>query len=563
MNMHSQPIFNNLGQLSVLYYNARSILPKIEELRAVCLTCKPDIICITETWLDDSILNNELFIDNYNIIRHDRDRHGGGVMFFVINYISYNLVSSGPLDLELIVISVKLCSSKVCIALFYRPPNASGSIFDNVLTSLCTYVDVSLFSNFILLGDFNVNYLNNLHPMFCKLHCLISSLCLTQVVTEPTHYTQHSCSLIDLVYLSSPANLISCSTIPALANSDHLSLSFTVAAGCHQELPKSKPRMVWRYSHADFDGAQRLIDSTNWNEVLCSEDINICWDNWLHKFMQIMEKCIPRGFLRSRKNLPWLTKPLIKLIRKRNSLFKAAKNSKSQGAYRKLTVARNQVVALLRRNKSEFFRKLPKSNAKEFWKSIKLVNKKKSSIPSLEFNGRLVENNAEKANVLNDYFNDCFNKRVPSLADQPSHLLPQNCPEELLCDDVEVLDLISSLNVAKSTGPDGISAKMLKATAASIAPSLTRLFNLSLATGSFPEAWKMARIVPIPKTSTSSSSPSGYRPISILSIISKILEKHVHQLIFQHLCVHHPLSSKQWGFLPGRSTASALLSLTG
>ena len=68
--------------------------------------------------------------------------------------------------------------------------------------------------------------------------------------------------------------------------------------------------------------------------------------------------------------------------------------------------------------------------------------------------------------------------------------------------------------------------------------------------------------VPIPKTSTSSSSPSGYRLISILSTISKILEKHVHQLIFQHLCVHHPLSSKQWGFLPGRSTASALLSVT-
>ena len=144
-----------------------------------------------------------------------------------------------------------------------------------------------------LFGDFNVNYFNTLHPMFCKLQCLVSSLCLTQVVTEPTHYSQNTCSLIDLIYLSSPAQLINCSTIPSLANSDHLGLSLTVAADCSKVLPKRNPRKIWRYAHANFDQACQLLDATNWNEVFTSEDVNVCWDNWYRKFLKIMEECIP------------------------------------------------------------------------------------------------------------------------------------------------------------------------------------------------------------------------------------------------------------------------------
>ena len=58
------------------------------------------------------------------------------------------------------------------------------------------------------------------------------------------------------------------------------------------------------------------------------------------------------------------------------------------------------------------------------------------------------------------------------------------------------------------------------------------------------------------------SSPSNYRPISILSAVSKLLEHHIHQLLSQHLSANSPLSNRQWGFLPGRCTSSALLSVT-
>ena len=70
---------------SILYYNARSLLPKIDELQAskqaLTLTYKPHLICIVETWLDSNITDREIHTENYDIIRRDRNRQGGGVVF--------------------------------------------------------------------------------------------------------------------------------------------------------------------------------------------------------------------------------------------------------------------------------------------------------------------------------------------------------------------------------------------------------------------------------------------------------------------------------------------------
>ena len=101
---------------------------------------------------------------------------------------------------------------------------------------------------------------------------------------------------------------------------------------------------------------------------------------------------------------------------------------------------------------------------------------------------------------------------------------------------------------------------MLKATAYSIAPSITKLFNLSIQLGCFPQTWKVSNVVPIPK-STDNTSPN-YRPISLLSVLSKLLERHMYCQITDHLETHHPLSSSQWGFHSWKATITALLETT-
>ena len=185
------------------------------------------------------------------------------------------------------------------------------------------------------------------------------------------------------------------------------------------------------------------------------------------------------------------------------------------------------------------------------------MNKQESSIPTLSNNVEKVESSYDKAVLLNSYFHQCFNTLVPPLDDHQSHLNPSSFPAELLCTEDVMFDMIAELNCNKSSGPDDVSARMLKGIATSVTPSLTRLFNLLLSSGCFPDAWKMARVVHVPK-STDMSVPPNYRLISIPPIISKVLERVVYQYIF---CLTWPISFKQWGFLPCRSTTSALLSV--
>ena len=65
----------------------------------VYMSVKPHVIGIVETWLDESIQESELSIENYNLVRLDRNRHGGGVLIYVIMSLSFNLVFSGSIDL--------------------------------------------------------------------------------------------------------------------------------------------------------------------------------------------------------------------------------------------------------------------------------------------------------------------------------------------------------------------------------------------------------------------------------------------------------------------------------
>ena len=122
-------------------------------------------------------------------------------------------------------------------------------------------------------------------------------------------------------------------------------------------------------------------------------------------------------------------------------------------------------------------------------------------------------------------------------------------------------DLLSSLDATKASGHDDISARMLKETALSITPLGTHLFNLSIKLEELPDEWKTARVSPIPKSGNQSDA-RNYRPISLLSVLSKLLEKHIHNLLIRHFEERHSIFAQQWGFTKGKSTTGALLDAT-
>ncbi|CAB3996609.1 Hypothetical predicted protein [Paramuricea clavata] len=128
-------------------------------------------------------------------------------------------------------------------------------------------------------------------------------------------------------------------------------------------------------------------------------------------------------------------------------------------------------------------------------------------------------------------------------------------------DEVSVLQELSKLRTTKATGLDGISAKLLRDSAYIIAPYLTKIFNLSLRCGSFPDIWKKGRVTPIFKSGDPTSS-NNYRPITILQTLSKLLERIVHHQVYNYLQEHKLLASQQFGFRSKLSTTIALAHFT-
>ena len=129
------------------------------------------------------------------------------------------------------------------------------------------------------------------------------------------------------------------------------------------------------------------------------------------------------------------------------------------------------------------------------------------------------------------------------------------------CSSEDIRKLLTSMPSKTASGPDGISSQMLKISASSVAPQFSALFNLSLSSGSVPTDWKLSNITPVYKAGDP-SLVSNYRPISLLSLPSKILERIVHNKLLDYLLSNSLLSRSQFGFQPSSSTQEALISAT-
>ena len=347
----------------------------------------------------------------------------------------------------------------------------------------------------------------------------------------------------------------------ACRSSDHLGVSLLLDVKVKRYHSSHPRRTVWLYGKANFNKVKALIQETDWDNIL-SGTVDQCAESWTQTFLDIMKRSIPSKKLLPRKTLPWLSSKIMRLVRKRNTLFSKAKKSGKLSDRAKYCQMRNRVVNLLRSSKKIYFNNFNTDDKKQFWKTFKVLNRKQTQVPMLVLDNAEATTDSEKADMLNTYFAECWNKLVPPLTTTSTSHEYMYCEDELLCCEEEVYHLLLSLDTSKATGPDGISVRMLKETACSIVPSLTKLFNIVLRNRCFPECWKCANVIPIPKNTSQKSDPAGYRPISLLPVVSKVLEKHIYSVISDHLSEHHPIGDNKWGFQSGRSCATALLATT-
>ena len=150
----------------------------------------------------------------------------------------------------------------------------------------------------------------------------------------------------------------------------------------------------------------------------------------------------------------------------------------------------------------------------------------------------------DKAEMLNEFFTSCFSLSNPlssSSIVQDSNPISSPSLSNIICKEDEVFNILSSYKAKTASGPDGVSSHMLRKTAVSISFSITRLFNLSLKQAKVPDKWKISNIIPIFKSGDPSAA-SNYRPISLLSLVSKIMERIIHNHLMDYLLSNHLMS---------------------
>ncbi len=321
---------------------------------------------------------------------------------------------------------------------------------------------------------------------------------------------------------------------------------------------------MWFYGKADFDAITAALDDTlPASESFASLDVNAAWEKFKVIFLNTMSTFIPNRMIHCKRSLPWITKAIRKVMRLRDRARASAKQSGASGLWSWFRVLRNRAVAAVRSAKRTFFMGLSKkiSSLKEFWKVYRSICRNVQPVPSVMTNGVSTAcSPLDKAELLNGHFASCFTPRSPiDLATLPSH--DGEVLSSVSCSSMDVFSEIVSLRRNIASGPDGISSVMLRGSASSISDHLAAIFNKSLSAGVVPDDWKHSRVTPVFK-SGESAEVANYRPISLLPLVSKLLERQVHNALMQHVLEHGHLSDLQYGFRPGSSTQEAVLAVT-
>ena len=210
-----------------------------------------------------------------------------------------------------------------------------------------------------------------------------------------------------------------------------------------------------------------------------------------------------------------------------------------------------------------------KQNPYKYHQTLRAMTgrKRDDTIPPLQSaDGDIITDDIEKATLLNNHFTAQSTLNIPPTqrppANDTNNAEPVPILENITVSEQEVLRTLNSLDPNKSTGPDGIPIKLLKLIALLIAKPLAQLFNKSLESGTFPNKFKEANIKPIFKNKGTPSDYTCYRPISILSALSKVFEKIIYKHVYNHFTENSLLSDKQSGYRQSHSTEQQLLYLT-
>ena len=583
---------NHSYKYNTLHINIQGLRSSMEHLKHIINKLEQndihiDFILICETFLLGSDLDlvqtNHCSITGYELVCKNRKHKAkGGVAIYIKNnhkFIVRNDLSTFiEGEFECIFVEVKAIPYNAIIGEIYRVPNTPEQLsivrYDETLGKVLSNKSHDI----IIAGDQNFDYMKiNTHNHTADLFDLHVSHGLIPTITRPTRITHSTATLIDNIYIKLHNEDLLHSGILTIKLSDHMPV-FAFYGKQLRKKPKPVKIKTREFNEANISRIKEKLERYDWTD-LNTLDANDGYDIFSGKLHSIINKISPEKTITipSKKVIrePWVTKGIMKSSHSLDKLYrKSLTKSKDHPVNAAFRTYRNKFNKLKKIAKQNYYHDLfnkYKTNARKTWEVMRSIinkNNDKSNISdTFKIGNCETQDPSYIANAFCEYFTNVgsnLSAQIPKSNKTYNNYLHKNVatPSRSLflypTDDNEIKSTIKLLKPKKSTGPDDISSWLLKQINESICKPLSILINKSMENGTFPNTLKLAKIVPIYK-SKAKDELSNYRPISLLSSISKVFEQIIYKRLYNF--INESLYTRQYGFRAKRTTVQAIAEL--
>ena len=561
---------------SILYSNVRSILNKLPELQSYVAIHLPDLIMLCETFLTPDKTNALVALDGYNIVvRKDGKDTVNGKCRGLIVYCKSELKAAPFANAEMesfvesLGVKIPWGNDEMKIVLVYRPPRAAMSADDNGNTvELCKLIK-SISGPTVMLGDFNLsgicwerNYSSNAGEReFLK---NIGDKFLTQHVDFSTH---EDGNILDLVLSSSPELVAGVSNEGPLATADHVMIDIKLVGPARD---RNSVEMVPDWRKADLEAMKVSVGAIDWDVELEGLGGVEAWDTFKEIISRETEKCVPLMKRRQGSKPLWMTKNVMRIIRKKRRIWKGYAGKWGKHDYENFEAfkkVQQEVKKEVRNAKKNYERKLAKNrkkNSKSFYSYLKKKTSNRVSVGPLvddSDGNKLITDDSKMAEMLNAFFCSVFTREDLSRMPEAEHYFQGEESERLKTVHIteeKVKKKLLNLRPSSAPGPDRMWPRVLFSLAGELSYPLAVIYTRCLAQETVPPEWKTANVTPIFKKGAKGSS-GNYRPVSLTCVLCKVMESIIRDAIMEHLDMFKLIRSSQHGFMAGRSCVTNLL----
>ena len=575
--------------LSIIHLNIRSFLKQKAELEVLLEDMNQhgihvDVICLCETFLTtDNIEQGKL--TGYNQINKTRkDKIGGGVSIFVKDGIDILSTIDTTYDenlFESASILIRKQAVTMIVSEFYKAPNVHLKdfleIFQKYMNDLCKIKSDAI----VICADQNIDLMKvKYHHATENFYDILLNHNLEPLISKPTRVTHGSATLIDNIYVKLNRRLEVEGSIMLEDLSDHFPCLAVISSEYYCD---KGTELVIEKRKLNKDVYMKINENllfTDWNEIYVM-NVDESYEFLINKILKYLDKHAPMKQIKIGKKSafiePWITVRILKYNTKCKRLFKCAiGKAKDSKEYVRYFNYKKVLTQIKRVEKKEFYAKLFTkigNNTKSLWSVLNgLINKSKNkhSITNIcDEKGNVVSDKGKVSEMFNHHFVNAgirVQSNIKKGVERHTDYLKYKYKSELLfnsTNEIEIYNIVQNMKAKTSCGYDLISNCFLKEIITSIREPLSCIFNKSLQCGVFPRKMKIARVIPLYKNNGNMLCCDNYRPISLLPVISKILEKLVFKRLTCHMELNDHIYAKQFGFRKHHSCVNAVQTFIG